>query len=460
MIREADLLQLVLAASALRAGLLAFARPRFAPSASPHGALAACEEELFTLRRASSALWAFVLLDSLLRTYVAYWALRPPVSWGLLAWTAGSDVVLAFAAAGLRRPGRCLAAPLLHPLRLLAAALSGGSAFHDDGRSLLLPRGGPLPSVLPAPLADNGTCAAWLSELTGAAPSDVLRGLRDEELWPGSRVREALARLGVRPHERSAELERYCAETGDFLYELVLWNRCRFKLGMRARIMAALGTAGPKPLRVLCFGDGLGADAACLSALGHAVEHWEPAPACRAFARRLFAAEGRAVRVLEREPAETGAYDAVVCLDVLEHVPDPPALAARLSALLRPGGRLFVHAPFGILTPEAGTHLRSNRVYFGRPERVFPPELRLAGGEPLFWAPVVFEKSPGAAALPPAFRASALLMRCGVYAFAWRMLVEVPVRWANLISLSALRRTFFEASRLAPFCSSDGEVRP
>lgn len=40
-----------------------------------------------------------------------------------------------------------------------------------------------------------------------------------------------------------------------------------------------------------------------------------------------------------------GSLDLILCLDVLEHLPDPWAVVRRLSPLLRPGGRLIVSVP-------------------------------------------------------------------------------------------------------------------
>lgn len=40
--------------------------------------------------------------------------------------------------------------------------------------------------------------------------------------------------------------------------------------------------------------------------------------------------------------AEAGAFDAVCCMELIEHVPDPAALIDDLATLLRPGGRLFL----------------------------------------------------------------------------------------------------------------------
>jgi 2-polyprenyl-6-hydroxyphenyl methylase/3-demethylubiquinone-9 3-methyltransferase len=39
---------------------------------------------------------------------------------------------------------------------------------------------------------------------------------------------------------------------------------------------------------------------------------------------------------------EPACYDAITCLEMLEHVPDPASIVAACATLLKPGGRLFV----------------------------------------------------------------------------------------------------------------------
>ncbi len=55
-------------------------------------------------------------------------------------------------------------------------------------------------------------------------------------------------------------------------------------------------------------------------------------------------------------PEPAGSFDAIMCLEVLEHVPDPVKAIHELSRLLRKGGRLIISAPFCSLTHFAPYH--------------------------------------------------------------------------------------------------------
>lgn len=49
-------------------------------------------------------------------------------------------------------------------------------------------------------------------------------------------------------------------------------------------------------------------------------------------------------------PEETDSFDAVMCIEVLEHVPAPVDALKELARLLKPGGTLIVTAPFCSIT--------------------------------------------------------------------------------------------------------------
>ncbi len=55
-------------------------------------------------------------------------------------------------------------------------------------------------------------------------------------------------------------------------------------------------------------------------------------------------------------PEPDGSFDAILCSEVLEHLPDPVAAVRELGRLLKPGGQLILTAPFCSLTHFAPYH--------------------------------------------------------------------------------------------------------
>ena len=228
----------------------------------------------------------------------------------------------------------------------------------------------PLPKVsgVDALVADAFAVPAT-ARATGRGEAEVRRLLQDEVASPGSNVAAEIQRRGVTPYVWSDELLAFYSESDAFIFELVVWNRQRFKRSMRAWTRQCLKGEAERigrPLRVLCHGDGLGVDAASLALDGHQVSYFEfPGPSQR-YAKLGFEAIGVDVTVLEGEE-DGDNFDAVTCFDVLEHVPDPRrhvhSLADRLSG---DGGLLLAHAPFYLIAPPYPTHLAANRRYAGR----------------------------------------------------------------------------------------------
>lgn len=65
-------------------------------------------------------------------------------------------------------------------------------------------------------------------------------------------------------------------------------------------------------------------------------------------------------------PLENEAFDAVLCTEVLEHVPDPPRALDEMARVLRVGGVMIVTTPFCSLTHFAPYHFATgfNRYFF------------------------------------------------------------------------------------------------
>jgi SAM-dependent methyltransferase len=59
-------------------------------------------------------------------------------------------------------------------------------------------------------------------------------------------------------------------------------------------------------------------------------------------------------------PAGDHSFDAVLCTEMIEHVPDPLAVVQELARLLKPGGKLMLTAPLG-----SGIHQEPHHYYGG-----------------------------------------------------------------------------------------------
>ncbi|UNK57609.1 bifunctional 2-polyprenyl-6-hydroxyphenol methylase/3-demethylubiquinol 3-O-methyltransferase UbiG [Pseudoxanthomonas daejeonensis] len=108
--------------------------------------------------------------------------------------------------------------------------------------------------------------------------------------------------------------------------------------------LAPAALAGQRVLDVGC-GGGLLSEA--LARAGAQVTALDLAPELVKVARLHTLESGvqvdyqvKAVEVLAAE--RPGSFDAITCMEMLEHVPDPASIIAACATLLRPGGRLFL----------------------------------------------------------------------------------------------------------------------
>ena len=75
-------------------------------------------------------------------------------------------------------------------------------------------------------------------------------------------------------------------------------------------------------------------------------------------------------------PVEDGAFDVVLCTEVLEHVPDPAGVVREISRVLRPGGVALLTAPLG-----SGLHQTPYHFYGGYTPFWYRKVLQEAGCE-------------------------------------------------------------------------------
>ncbi len=211
-----------------------------------------------------------------------------------------------------------------------------------------------------------------------------------------------LAEWKLKPHIWQERLNDFYRESDAFLFETLVWNRLPLKNEIRSWIGEFIQGDSRGPIRILTFGDGLGIDSLYLAQAGHAVDYFEVSPRCVRFAQALAERMHTSLNVISaKDQIERRAYDVVICLDVLEHVPEPPSLVRELAGFLKPGGRLIAHAPFWHIHSAAVTHLAVNRKYCGDLARLYRSAgFRVIDGK-FFWHPIVLEMTVGTSARTP-----------------------------------------------------------
>ncbi|KER83932.1 bifunctional 2-polyprenyl-6-hydroxyphenol methylase/3-demethylubiquinol 3-O-methyltransferase UbiG [Xanthomonas arboricola] len=109
-------------------------------------------------------------------------------------------------------------------------------------------------------------------------------------------------------------------------------------------VSARLGLAGARVLDVGC-GGGLLSES--MARLGAQVTAIDLAPELVKVARLHSLESGvqvdyRVQSVEDLAAEQPGSFDAVTCMEMLEHVPDPTAIIRACACLLKPGGKLFL----------------------------------------------------------------------------------------------------------------------
>jgi len=100
----------------------------------------------------------------------------------------------------------------------------------------------------------------------------------------------------------------------------------------------------PKGARILEVGCGTGSNIALLQQFG-TVDAIEPDDGARALSTQRTGVAVKGGLLPDGVELEDGAYDLIVLLDVLEHIPDDAAALGALRRKLKPGGRLLMTVP-------------------------------------------------------------------------------------------------------------------
>ena len=221
--------------------------------------------------------------------------------------------------------------------------------------------------TFPATAADYGT--RWreaMAPRTGDIQRDLIIEASEHLGIPIAEVERRVAASGTDFFEEWGrtvsdprdpdQIVRFYNESRSELFEQIAWHSSD-TIHHRSPVCVDLAITAPGR-EFLDYGSGIGSNALVFGLAGFTVTLADVADPLRNFARWRCERRQIPVRTIDLKHAtlERERYDVITCFDVLEHVADPLGALDRMRTALRPGGLLFLYAPFGY-DPERPMHI-------------------------------------------------------------------------------------------------------
>lgn len=209
-----------------------------------------------------------------------------------------------------------------------------------------------------------------LVELTQLSENEVKERVWMEALNRTWNVPKAAKDFGVDFHIYNEKMEEFYRKTDAFIFELMVESCREGKIKVLEKIKERIGLMQKGRLNILMFGDGVGSDTIYLhSFFGETSNFWYfdiPESKTYEFAIKRFKKRGMSLKICGNiDELPQNFFDVIVCLEVLEHLPNPLELISRISIYLKNGGKVFITESFDSVTDNFPTHLKSNLRYSG-----------------------------------------------------------------------------------------------
>ena len=130
------------------------------------------------------------------------------------------------------------------------------------------------------------------------------------------------------------EILKFYGATPFYVFDLAYWHFTRAQIKFRKDIVNI--SKG----KVLDFGGGIGDLCVELAKSGLQVDYFDVKGKTYEFAKWLFKRENIDIKMVD---SLSDKYDTIICLDVIEHVPNPKEMLAMISEHLNKGGKLIAN---------------------------------------------------------------------------------------------------------------------
>jgi SAM-dependent methyltransferase len=171
--------------------------------------------------------------------------------------------------------------------------------------------------------------------------------------------------------QTAREMRDFYARTDFYLWELSKWHASEQYKPYLAAVDALIARqpAMARPLSVLDYGSGIGTTGLRFAAASYDVTIADVPGITFEFAKYRLRRRGvpfHTIDVVDDIPAINGQFDAIVCFDVLEHVPRPERVWIELEKHLASSGIVALVASYDAQPDFAVYHLRQNYRKWGQ----------------------------------------------------------------------------------------------
>lgn len=172
---------------------------------------------------------------------------------------------------------------------------------------------------------------------------------------PGKSVAKA---WNKKPPKTTEEIEGFYKTTDSYIYDLSLESIRPTRIEWRDAILFYLSQFETRE-SLLDFGGGVGTESIYFANYGYSVTYHDLPGTTHDFAKYRFSLYAPEVLAIDSRES-LGVYDAIICLEVLEHLVNPLATINFLYDKLAYGGILFLTESFELVSSDYPSHLQEN----------------------------------------------------------------------------------------------------
>lgn len=197
--------------------------------------------------------------------------------------------------------------------------------------------------------------------------------LTNEKSRMGFNVNQDCQKYGVIKHCATKEMDALYRDGSSFSIELLAHHDSPVRQKIFAYISILLQEKFPnKTIKILSIGDGIGLDSIRLALQGYRIDYLDIDESITAkfafsnvthFQKEIFKSGGDIKFI--KQFSDQDQYDAIICLEVLEHIKKPEGLVSQISKSLREDSLLFISECFEGIEPSWPTHLIENEKLTG-----------------------------------------------------------------------------------------------